>query len=646
MSGSVDFDLEIKETAEGYTVQVQFNSGEETLPPQRFIPPLDMAVLSQAQHDMAIWIQQARTASSESGNNEQLRLAKGFGSALFGRLFTGEVLASFRASRAALASGEQLRIHLHLPAALTSLPWELLYDSRERQFLILAADITLLRYSETQTSHLSLQVVVILASPTDSGCPPIEIDEELQSLEAVFKKPIDQGQLTLDIIRGPDTLGQLGTRLRRPIHVLHIICYGSDDQPSNGSMLLFENADKSVNSVNAELMRSYLQKQPGQVQLIVLTPPKGATNNNPLNHVSTALLSKDVPAVITTQFELGQDSSAELLRVLYSELASGITVDQALAEARMHIYSRYPSRLDWAIPVLFLFSEHNNEAKKAGVQKSLTTGSSTALATLTAHKPVQAFVPTLILAVVKPQQWVSNVRLTLIQRKGMLQAVLNASPTILLLFLVILVLNNGQIPGVALFFPTATSTPIATSTPFPTRTPIPTATPIPTSTLSPPTATIALLYGQPIPTAEFNLDQTPTPTIMLNTDITTPLNRLTVTAIVNETTNALSLTATVIWSEVDDDQDGLTNGKELELGTDPRKRDTDDDGLEDSKEVRRGTDPLKPDTDEDGLKDGDEVNKGLNPLAYDTDGDGIVDARDKDPLNLHLTSTPTATGQR
>ncbi len=80
---------------------------------------------------------------------------------------------------------------------------------------------------------------------------------------------------------------------------------------------------------------------------------------------------------------------------------------------------------------------------------------------------------------------------------------------------------------------------------------------------------------------------------------------------------------------VDADGDGLGDGREAELGTDPRDPDTDDDGLTDGEEVELyGTDPLNPDTDGDGLTDGYEVANGYDPVGRaegleDPDGDGL-----------------------
>lgn len=98
----------------------------------------------------------------------------------------------------------------------------------------------------------------------------------------------------------------------------------------------------------------------------------------------------------------------------------------------------------------------------------------------------------------------------------------------------------------------------------------------------------------------------------------------------------------------DTDGDGLTDGAEVNLGTDPTDPDTDNGGVTDGQEVSTGTDPLNPaddatgpsgsDTDGDGLSDADEAQYGANPLVPDTDGDGLTDGAEvntfkTDPAN-------------
>jgi len=87
--------------------------------------------------------------------------------------------------------------------------------------------------------------------------------------------------------------------------------------------------------------------------------------------------------------------------------------------------------------------------------------------------------------------------------------------------------------------------------------------------------------------------------------------------------------------DTDSDDDGLTDGEEIALGTDPFDADTDDDGLSDGDEVNvHGTDPLNPDTDGDGLNDGDEIALGTDPFDPDTDDDGLTDG---DEVHVHGT---------
>ena len=75
--------------------------------------------------------------------------------------------------------------------------------------------------------------------------------------------------------------------------------------------------------------------------------------------------------------------------------------------------------------------------------------------------------------------------------------------------------------------------------------------------------------------------------------------------------------------DADPDGDGLTNGEEALLGTDPQNPDTDGDSLDDGFEVGDPNDPA--DTDDDGV---------IDALAEDDDGDGI-DTIDELFVDLH-----------
>jgi hypothetical protein len=93
--------------------------------------------------------------------------------------------------------------------------------------------------------------------------------------------------------------------------------------------------------------------------------------------------------------------------------------------------------------------------------------------------------------------------------------------------------------------------------------------------------------------------------------------------------------------ELPDDWEAMHS---LDIGTDSSGEDPDMDGLDNTGEYLRGTNPQLPDTDDDGLTDGEEVNGGTDglrtdPLNDDTDGDGVLDGADGQPLDAATSLT-------
>ena len=87
--------------------------------------------------------------------------------------------------------------------------------------------------------------------------------------------------------------------------------------------------------------------------------------------------------------------------------------------------------------------------------------------------------------------------------------------------------------------------------------------------------------------------------------------------------------------ECDQDNDGLTNTREVDLSSNPIDADTDDDGVDDGVEADNESDPSDPcrpygeaavcDQDQDGLPNGQEEALGSSSVSADSDGDGVGD---------------------
>jgi spore germination protein GerM len=140
-----------------------------------------------------------------------------------------------------------------------------------------------------------------------------------------------------------------------------------------------------------------LQKQYGQTRLVLLNACLGAlpAGDDPFSSVGAALLRGGVPAVIAMQFELAEDAAAELARVFYAELIAGSPADLALTEARLHLYGRYPTRLDWAIPVLFLRADDGVLFEVTADQRPTTNDQRRPDIDIKTGKPVELVLPSL-----------------------------------------------------------------------------------------------------------------------------------------------------------------------------------------------------------------------------------------------------------
>ena len=91
--------------------------------------------------------------------------------------------------------------------------------------------------------------------------------------------------------------------------------------------------------------------------------------------------------------------------------------------------------------------------------------------------------------------------------------------------------------------------------------------------------------------------------------------------------------------QADSDGDGLVNGFELNIGTDPLKKDSDDDDLWDYYELKLRTNPLDPDSDDDGIRDDEIAGMPSGLFLFNSDSSHISSNRFDDCQCILLNSS-------
>lgn len=288
-----------------------------------------------------------------------------FGERLFAALFTSTIGTCWRQSVDFVRSrgkGLRLRLRLDETPELAALPWEYLYDPAERQYLVLAADISVVRYLALPQSEESLavarplQILVLTADATDYT--RLDIATEEARLQTALQPLEAEGQVTVTWLRN-GTLADLRRTLRRhTIHILHFIGHGWFEQAgiySDNGLLLVDESGKGL-QVAAETLGMHLHNH-RTLRLALLNACEGARlateTGEPFAGVAQQLVQQGIPAVLAMQFPISDRAAIELTRTFYTALTTGESVDGALTAARQAIFGQ-ERVMEWGTPVLFL----------------------------------------------------------------------------------------------------------------------------------------------------------------------------------------------------------------------------------------------------------------------------------------------------
>ena len=253
-----------------------------------------------------------------------------------------------------------------------SQPWEMMRDSRGRPLTF--QEVTIRRQlrgvvglSQNFEFSLPLRILLIVSRPEDVGFidPRNSIAPMLDALDV-----LPAGHLSVDFC-DPPTLARLeetisqARRKNQPYHIVHFDGHGTYMPRTGVGALVFERDDVTTHLVPGRQFGDLLVNL--EVPLVLLEACRTADlSDKPVfGSVAPALLESGVGSVVAFSHAVHIKAARILVERFYRELAAGMTIGQALEEARAGLRAdpaRYfhlgprPKAVDvqdWFIPQLY-----------------------------------------------------------------------------------------------------------------------------------------------------------------------------------------------------------------------------------------------------------------------------------------------------
>lgn len=240
---------------------------------------------------------------------------------------------------------EGLRLRLCLDEALIDAPWEFLYrpDALDGElldgFLVLNHHLSLVREAPIESSKLEpsdkQQRMVIVGAYQADGGDPWQVEDERQKLITALE-PVQQFLLIDDRFRTAAG-NNIQDALSSPVSVFH---YSGDVVVENGRSFLVREIAKTLNDVcdysdlsplfsdrNLDVM---LRRSRARIAVF------SACNSGRWAFVEP-LLKAGLPAFVGVQGITMCDAAIAFCQKLYSSLAVGLSLDEAVIYARLHL---------------------------------------------------------------------------------------------------------------------------------------------------------------------------------------------------------------------------------------------------------------------------------------------------------------------
>ncbi|MBI5663467.1 MAG: tetratricopeptide repeat protein [Nitrospirae bacterium] len=261
---------------------------------------------------------------------------------------------------------------------LLRIPWEFLFDGAS--FLSAYEGVTLSRSIKGVPSNGRgkirgvIKMLAVISSPLDlNDRERLQVEKEQMLLLQAVDRAYAENRIEIDFL-DESSLRNIQARLdEEEYHILHYTGHGSYSQREDrGYLLLEDDSGRSRHEDNeavAELLSGY-----DSLRLVVLSGCQTAktSGRQAMSDLTTALILRNVPAVVSMQYSVTDDSAINLAMKFYTELVNGSPVDLALTRARKELLLREGhGAVDFATPVLFC---DDHECLKTEVRDSVDAG--------------------------------------------------------------------------------------------------------------------------------------------------------------------------------------------------------------------------------------------------------------------------------
>ncbi len=295
---------------------------------------------------------------------------RALGVKLFQNLFSGNIRDLLMELMGGAEKGVRVRLNITADdeaAVLAALPWEILTPNRtpsdpplafgDRTVLVRTIDVA--KETPPISFQSTLKILLIVSNPT--GTAPLNLKKEQGRIEDAFGLVKIGWKIDVLETATEEAIADALANARPGYHIVHFMGHGDFDPDTGRGALLMENADESAHRMEGDQVRKMIANSKPLPQLVFLNACKTAETSargaiNPFGGVAASLLAGGIPAVLAMQYPISDIAAIKFAALFYKRLATGVPVDEAVADARRMLYDGETS--EWATPVLYLRPKH------------------------------------------------------------------------------------------------------------------------------------------------------------------------------------------------------------------------------------------------------------------------------------------------